>query len=322
MKQPQPLGPGPIVDAPELRPRRQQYGYIVRWRARQQFLDAATELVPRLLPTLLTDGAINLASENAEWHNPVMYPVGQETFGSLLERLLFSRDDGLFFGVDWTDFDPQQDSRLGRLRDMEQAFLRDVGREGIAQAWGARRAERINLGMPVWQNLTLFSQSESDGDTEREWLRSVSPSLWHLISTWTQGWHLSRPWAFMVAIATVCDAARRTSDGDLPPLEFTVPNRWEPWYVDQIGTFAGPEPAKRPQRRRSAQGNHMVWLVQRHFMRRAASDIASANGVSQEAVDKKTRQLAELVGLDLQLAGVGRPRRLTAHTIKVAPKEN
>lgn len=321
MSEVEPLGPSPIVDAPEPGQSRQTFGYIVRWRARRQFLDTATALVPQLLPSLLTENTVALAFESWVSDRRVTYPDAPHLHGSFFEHLLFSRNDDLFFGVDWSKFDPSMDPRVQQLPDNQQEFLRNLGHDGIVAAWRARRVEPVYLDIPVWQALSLFSQSESDGDTEQELLRSGSPLLWHLISSWTRRWHLNRPWGHMVAIATVCVAARCTSNGDPVPVELSVPNRWESWYVEQTGTFAGPEPAKRPQRRRSAQGDHMEWLVQRHFMRRAAADIATENGVSQVAIDKKTRQLAEFIGLDLQLASVGRPKRQTARTI-IVPRQN
>jgi hypothetical protein len=317
MSAPETLGPGPVVDAPD---RWQKYGYIVRWRARRQFLGTATALVPDLLSSLLTEDAIDWASETPAWHHQVTYPKASHGLGSLLEQRFFSRNDGLLMEVDWSNFDPELDPHMTRLHDREQAFLRNLGRAGIAAAWNSRKVERTDLGISVWQALTLFSQSESDGDPERDWLRSISPSLWHHVSDWTRRWHLDRPWAFMVAIATICDAARRKSNGDPVSAKFTVPNRWESWYVEQTGTFAGPERAKRPQRRRSSRGDHMEWLVQRHFLQYPAETISSTERVSQQAIDNKTRQLAKLIGLDLQLAIGGRPRRRTARTIKVPPK--
>jgi hypothetical protein len=313
------LGPSPIVDEPyrwqHCTPGSSTKGYIVRWRARQQFLETATRLVPKLLDSLLTDNAIDLASQTPSVHREVSYPHHLVNYAQLLERSLFDRDDDLFLDTDWGTFDPGVDPRVNELDDIDQQVVLAFGRERIQRIWEERKTTRTVLDFPVWQVLRMFSRSESDGISEQDWLRSVCPPLWRHVADWTKQWSLDRPWAYLVATTTICEAAERVANGLQKPDRFMTPKSWEDWYAQNTGTPGGPAQGKRPQRRRTARGDHMEWLVLRHFLRRPAQKIAQCAGVKQQTVDRDTKRLAKFIGLDVRLARVGRPRCRTAHTI-------
>lgn len=313
-----PLAPGTSVDAPypfqQWRYGEDFPGYIVRWRARREFFDKAVEIIPDLLPSLLTEDAIRLALEPA--HDTIVtYDASVRRHARMLERALFSRNDRLFEGVDWNEFDPHQDPRVSKLTEYQQMWVQRLGEIGIAVAWQARSVTREDLGLPVWQVLTMYSRSESEGQGEIKWLRTASPNLWRHIRAWAVKWQLDNSWVFMVATATICDAAGRQSIGSPVPSQFIFPKNWEDWYINHLGKLGGPGLAKRPQRRR-AHGDHMNWLIQRHFMNRTAKEIGEAEGVRQQTVDQRTRRLARLIHMNMSRAQSGRPRRRSGRTIK------
>lgn len=315
---PKPLAPGTYVDAPYpfqcWKYGKDFPGYLVRWSARKEFLDKGVELIPTLLPSLLTNDAITLASRPAQL-TTVNYAANVRPHDQVLEHVLFARDDRLFEGVNWNAFDPHQDPRVSKLTERHQRYILWLGEAGIVAFWQLRIETRKHFGFPVWKALTMFSASESDGESTIELLRCVDSDLRYHIHAWASRWHLNIPWVFMVATATVCEAARCQSTGNPMPEQFVFPKNWEDWYVDLLGKPGGPKLAKRPQRRQAC-GDHMNWVIQRHFMNRTAKDIADSESVTQQMVDQQTRRLSHLIHLNMRRARSGRPRRRRGRSIK------
>lgn len=321
----QPWGPSSTVDAPYRwqwnRKGFGKYGYIVRWRARTQFLEAANEMVPDLLASLVTAQALQLASISCSAYRQVQYEAWVHPHEQLVEPMLFGRSDDLFKGVDWAEFDPEQNANVLELREDQQAYVKRLGREGIAQLWNAREVIYQDLGLPVWQSTEMYSRSESDGESESQWLRGISPELWQYVHGWTRAWHLDRPWVHMVAAATISAAAEAAQNGQATPARLVMPFSWEQWYVELLGEPGGPPTMKRPQRR-SSSGDHLRWLIERHFMKRTAVRVASIHGVTQQTVDRETRKLAKMIGIDVLLANVGRKPNYCPRTIRVHRRPN
>jgi hypothetical protein len=325
-KKPDPLGPQPIVDAPYpkqlFREGFSQYGYIVRWRARREFLDKANAVIPHLVRSLLTDRVIELASVPVTVFERVDYPDHLTLVGRSVERLLFVRADGLFDGVDWNLWDPTDDTRLEQFSEREQRFIREyLGHSGIVDLWHARQVTPIEWPLPLWQVIRMYSFSESDGAMEAHWLRLASSAIWNHITTWSQRWKLDRDWICLVAVATIAAAAESMTQGQPIPTGFVMPHSWESWYANLIGKPGGPPTTRRPQRRTS-RGDHMEWLIGRHFMGMTAATVASQHGVSQQTVDRETKKVAQMVGIDMHQSKVGRRPKVRARTVRVRRPAN
>ena len=249
------------------------------------------------MKSLLTDEAISAAQAPARYRR-VSYPRDLHLHGQMAERLLFARPDDYFANVDWTNFDPERELVKLPIDDDEKAYIKKIGKSGVATLWQSRRVEEIALPMPVWKELTAVSTSEGEGAGLIAAVGAISPALWRHVSQWAKKWRLAKPWAYMVAVTTICEVARRITNGERPLDSFIIPNQWENWYQEQTGVPYGPESIKRPQRRRIG-GDAVAWLVRRHFLQQTSERIAQENEppVTHQAVTKATNQFARYVGI-------------------------
>lgn len=219
-------------DAPDCR---HTTGYLSRWPARERFLSELYELAPQAHEELLDPVAVASVLEPARLlvtHSPQPLPIS-------VERLLFSREDGLLKGMDWASGDIHLHSDFHRLNPKDAALvtkiLHRMGRERIASLWADRQVEQIDLHITIADYLRSQSSSDDDGEIFMRSVRDIVPTLEQHLRHWAEQFNLSAPWMLMVGGITILEAARTPSN---PPQGYVTPGRdWRAWYQNFNETF-------------------------------------------------------------------------------------
>lgn len=230
------LGPGGYVDkivAP-CHERRHQYGYVARWHARRHFLDAVVRVRPDCLSELLEDRVLDM----------VMPPVpalevsifAADDYGTLLEAILFNREDNLFADVDWVNFDPNTHPSVALMDDNEQRIVKGMGWFPIAQAWGFRELISESSSLSIKDFLRILSFAKDDGQGFLALLEEVTEDLGRFLDDWDSRWNLYSAWSQMLAALTICEAATRRTQHEPLPSSFIFRERLILYHTELADT--------------------------------------------------------------------------------------